>query len=195
MKRLSHGNYFVYRWELFDAYFEKVEVLDKVKGLLLIPNTELATVKQVANFYEVKEQTIQSLVNDNIIELSVDGFGLFKKDEVVNFLNVPEGQLENLKGKVIDTMGNGDQVIVPNRRLHLFPRRAILRVGMLLESSGIADEVRNRRLMKKGLEMLRIGMAMDNGDLTAEIGGDDDVVMITEKVLLDTQKKIAKKSD
>ena len=38
-------------------------------------------------------------------------------------------------------------------------------------------------------------MAMDNGNLTAETGGDDDVVMITEKVLLDTQKKIAKKSD
>ena len=151
MKRLSHVNYCVYRWVLFDTYFEKVEVLDKVKGLLLIPNTELATVKQVANFYEVKEQTIQSLVNDNIIELSVDGFGLFKKDEVVNFLNVPEGQLENLKGKVVDTMENGDQVIVPNRRLHLFPRRAILRVGMLLEGSGVANEVRNLRLMKKGL--------------------------------------------
>ena len=137
--------------ELREELFKKVEVLDKVKGLLRIPNTELATVKQVANFYEVKEQTIQSLVNDNIIELSVVGFGLFKKDEVVNFLNVPEGQLENLKGKVVDTMENGDQVIVPNRRLHLFPRRAILRVGMLLEGSGVANEVRNLRLMKKGL--------------------------------------------
>lgn len=38
-------------------------------------------------------------------------------------------------------------------------------------------------------------MAMDNGNLTAETGGIDDVVMITEKALWDTQKKIVKKSD
>ncbi|MFZ0446909.1 MAG: hypothetical protein WAM95_20200 [Bacillus sp. (in: firmicutes)] len=91
------------------------------------------------------------MVNDNIIELSVDGFGVFKKDEVINLLNVPERQLENLKGKVVATMENGDQVIVPNRGLHLFPRRAILRVGMLLEGSGVANEVRNLRLIKNGL--------------------------------------------
>ncbi|MGY0213411.1 hypothetical protein [Bacillus cereus] len=43
-----------------------------------------------------------------------------------------------MKGKVIVTMDNGDEIIIPNRELRIFPRRAILRVGILLSDYPIA---------------------------------------------------------
>ena len=44
---------------LRDSRISRVEVLERVKNLLLIPGTEFATVKQVAEFYEVDENTIK----------------------------------------------------------------------------------------------------------------------------------------
>lgn len=44
--------------ETRDKYVNKIEVLNKVKSLLLIQETELATIKQVADYYEVETRTI-----------------------------------------------------------------------------------------------------------------------------------------
>ena len=47
-----------------DNLVNRVEVLDKVKDLLLLPELEMATTSQVADFYEVPMQAIKSLVTD-----------------------------------------------------------------------------------------------------------------------------------
>lgn len=47
----------------------RTEVMDRVGGLLLLPNTELATTQMVAEFYGVPINTIYSLVHDNREEL------------------------------------------------------------------------------------------------------------------------------
>ena len=52
----------------------RVEVLDKVKDLLLLPELEMATTSQVADFYEVPMQAIKSLVTDKKDELTADGY-------------------------------------------------------------------------------------------------------------------------
>jgi len=51
--------------ELRDSLAERYDVLEKVKELLLIPNTEFSTIKQTATFYEVGEKAIVSVVNRN----------------------------------------------------------------------------------------------------------------------------------
>lgn len=40
------------------------EVLEKVKELLLIPNTQWSTLKQVAQYYEVGDKAIDTYVQD-----------------------------------------------------------------------------------------------------------------------------------
>lgn len=45
------------------------EVLDRVGGLLLLPNTEPATMKQIAEFYGVDVEVIKSLIKRNRTEL------------------------------------------------------------------------------------------------------------------------------
>lgn len=39
----------------------RIDVLEKTKKLLLIPGTEFATIKQVAEFYEVNEDSVQKI--------------------------------------------------------------------------------------------------------------------------------------
>ena len=99
-----------------------------------------------------------------------------------DFIIGNEFTLENLKGKVILTHSTGMSFEIPNRGIRVFPRRAILRVGMLLRDSVIAKEVRTQLLNieeKSSNEvkvqdineeqslMLAVGMAFASGDLNA----------------------------
>lgn len=154
------------------------EVLEKVKKLLLLPGTELSTVKQVAEFYEVGEKAIQSLYFDHMDELDSDGTQIKSPKE---FLNLLQGDLKTGKGKAIFIMKNNEAFEIPNRGLRVFPRRAILRVGMLLRDSEVAKEVRTQLLNieEKASDettydideeqslMLSVGMAVASGDATA----------------------------
>ena len=77
---------------------------------------------------------------------------------------------------------NGEILEVPTRGLRLFPRRAILRVGMLLKDSKVSSEIQTQLLNieekasdeTKTLDideeqslMLSVGMAVASGDATA----------------------------
>ncbi len=129
--------------ELREQLAGRVEVLERVKELLLIPQTDIATVKQVAEFYEVDNETIQKVYQRNKEELDEDGVSNKKYSEFHFGHNV---QLETTKGKAIFTFNNENQLTVPMRGLKVFPRRAILRIGMLLRDSNIAKEVRTQLL-------------------------------------------------
>lgn len=109
----------------------RVEVLDAVKTLLSLPNTELYTTEMVADYYEVGFEAIQSLIKDNREELKTNGFKLMKRSEILNALGV---QLENFK--------------VPNRGMNVFTKRTVLNVGMLLTESQIAKQVRDKLLQE-----------------------------------------------
>lgn len=68
---------------LRDSRISHYEVLERVKNLLLIPGTEFATVKQVAEFYEVDIDAIKKICQRNFDELSDDGVRIEKME---NFL-------------------------------------------------------------------------------------------------------------
>lgn len=112
-----------------EGFIDQVGVLEKVKDLLLLGDSEFATTQQVADYYEVGLEAIQSLTKDNREELECNGMKLYKRSEI---LIVLKGQLENIK--------------IPNRGMKLFSKRTILNVGMLLRDSKVAKEVRSRLL-------------------------------------------------
>ena len=167
---LTNGNL---REELVKHY----EVLEKVKELLLIPGTEFATTQQVADFYEVGLKAITSLINDHREEVESDGMtvlsGKETKEELVRFSK----DITNCRGYF-----EVDGIKFANRSNTLFPRRAILRVGMLLRDSKVAKEVRTQLLnieekTTKEVKVqdineeqklaLELGMAMASGDVNA----------------------------
>ncbi len=127
----------------------RIDVLDKVKHLLLIPYTEVATMKQVADFYEVETKTIEKIYKRHRDELEEDGLKRVKLQEFTNdfLLRLKVGnEINNVKGKSIITLKDGQKIEYPNAGMLLFPKRAILRIGMLLRDSKIAKEVRTQLL-------------------------------------------------
>lgn len=106
---------------------DRIEVLEQVGELLLLPNTDFATTEMVANYYEVAIETIKSLVFDNKDELIGNGYRVVEKEELSSLKN-----LSQLKTRA--------------KSLALFSKRAILNVSMLLRDSKVAIELRSRLL-------------------------------------------------
>ena len=167
---LTNGNL---REELVEHY----EVLDKVKELLLIPGTEFATTQQVADFYEVDNEAVQKVMQRNSDELLFDGMITLTGKETKEKLGSDNMSTQNFRG-YFELNG----VKMNNRANTLFPRRAILRVGMLLRDSKVAKEVRTQLLnieekTTKEVKVqdineeqklaLELGMAMASGDVNA----------------------------
>lgn len=142
---------------------ERTEVLDKVKKLLLIPQMECMTIRQVAEYYEVDYNTVKLCYQRNKVEVDNDGVTtktptifkeilkptrcLLKNDE--EFLKGTSCTFKNLEqknGKLIVQIDDNTRLEIPNRGIKCFSKRAILRIGMLLRDSKIAQEVRTQLL-------------------------------------------------
>lgn len=108
----------------------RVDVLDKVKALALLPDGIHATVEQVADYYEVSVKVIQKVIENHREELIEDGLIVLQGEELVRFATEINSEAKYT-------------IISPKTRsLTLIPRRAILRIGMLLRDSLVAKQVR-----------------------------------------------------
>ena len=107
---------------------DRIDVLEKVGTLLLLPNKEVATTKQVAEFFEVPLDTIQKLIQRNKEELENNGLFVLKGQELKEFKET------NNKKKVI--------LSKINRELLLFNKNAILKTAFLLRDSEKAKQLK-----------------------------------------------------
>lgn len=152
----------------------KIEVLDKVGKLLSLGKTEFSTVKQIAEYFGVSEEAIQKVYQRHKNEIDLDGVKHEPSEEIIKLI-VHDVQLrnENMSGKknidgvkhepseeIIKLIVHNEQlkiesfsgkkvvdgIVVPNRGMKLFPKRAVLRIGMLLRDSKVAAELRSRLL-------------------------------------------------
>ncbi|MFS0596669.1 hypothetical protein AB1L16_07980 [Peribacillus frigoritolerans] len=124
MTKNKDENELLINGRLREELIGRIEVLGRVKGLLLLPNTEIATMKQVAEFYDVDVVSINSLVIRNNDELKANGYRVETRKNISNLLNIPDECLETVKGKTIAKLKNGNEVLeIPNRGLRVFPRQ------------------------------------------------------------------------
>jgi len=128
---------------LRDQCVNRVEVLDKVKKLFLIPKFDVMTTKMIADYYEVGLEAIQSCYKDNKSEIDLDGVCI---KPYKDFLSVLKGQVTIGNGKTTIDLSDTIKLVVPRRGVKVFPQRAILRVGMLLRDSTVAKEIRTQLL-------------------------------------------------
>lgn len=172
--------------ELRNQCIDHYEVLEKVKQLLLIPGTEFATTKQVAEFYEVNEDVIQKVIQRNQDELLTDGLSKLSGRGTKEKLGMDNMSTQNLRGGFII---NG--ITLNNRSNTLFPRRAILRIGMLLRDSEIAKEVRTQLLNieEKTSDETKIADITEEQQLALSVGmayasgNPDAIIMATGKMM------------
>lgn len=131
--------------ELREQYIDRVDVLEKVKSLIMLPDVELMTVAQVADFYEVELDTIKRVYQRSKTEIDEDGVvnltSKLLKEQVV-----PLDIINRTKAYAEVEFKDGTKLILPNRGLKGFPKRAVLRIGMLLRDSKVAKEVRTQLL-------------------------------------------------
>lgn len=131
--------------ELREQYIDRVDVLEKVKSLIMLPDVELMTVAQVADFYEVDVNTVKKVYQRNRAEIDEDGV-INLSPKFLKGQLVPLRKCNQLNGKCEVEFKDGTKLILPNRGLKGFPQRAVLRIGMLLRDSKVAKEVRTQLL-------------------------------------------------
>lgn len=164
-----------------DKCVGRYDVLEKVKKLLLLPGTDLMSIDQVADYYEVSSQGIKNLYSQNKEEIDGDGTKMLPRD-FYNGSNEKSTSVDIKQTSVTYTFEDGQIVTINNRGLKVFSKRAVLRIGMLLQQSSVAREVRDQLLNieeKSSYEvkvqdineeqslMLAVGMAVASGDANA----------------------------
>lgn len=122
--------------ELREEVISRIEVLEQVKNVLTLESTDFSTVKLAAEYYEVNEDAIKKTIERNKDELTEDGLRVYRQKEIKEMLEI----VENTKKGLNVTFK------IPSRGLTLIPKRALLRIGMLLRDSEVAKEVRSRLL-------------------------------------------------
>ena len=106
----------------------RIDVLEKVGTLLLLPNKEVATTKQVSEFFEVPLSTIKMAINEHKTELENNGLFILKGQELKEFKASFDSQY-NVLSKI-------------NRELMLFKTKTILKLAFLLTSSEKAKQLK-----------------------------------------------------
>ncbi|WP_327324704.1 hypothetical protein OG735_20960 [Streptomyces sp. NBC_01210] len=107
----------------------RVEVLDKVKALVMLPDDMHVTTEGVARYFEVHRGTVHNIARRHRDELEANGMVTLKGSELQSF------EVFNL---------NTSKESYPQGRAHLrlYTRRTVLNVAMLLRDSDIARCVR-----------------------------------------------------
>ena len=110
-----------------DALATRTDVLDEIGALRILPDDMHVTAEMVAEFYDTTTEVVRQVVVRNRDELDTDGYVVLRRSEVSDKLSLTPDQL-------------GMPRTSPT--ISLFPRRAVLRIGMLLRDSAVARQVR-----------------------------------------------------
>ncbi|WP_344445154.1 restriction endonuclease [Kitasatospora nipponensis] len=148
---------------------ERVEVLERVRALTLLPDGVHVTSDGVARYFEVGEQTIHSLVYDHRAELAANGYSVISGSRLSSFKEV-----SGIHSRA--------------RSLALFTRRTVLNVAMLLRDSETARQVRCHLLdaeevARRAAVDNRSAPPVDNRPVPPEGSVDAAVVRAAEGVL------------
>lgn len=109
-------------------YSTRIDVLEKVRAIPLLPDDLHVTTEGVAAFFDVATTTVRQLVHRNQNELKANGLRVLRGGELADFVSDNVSLTNLLSSKA--------------RSLTLFDRRTLLNVAMLLRDSEVARQVR-----------------------------------------------------
>lgn len=115
---------------LRETVIDRVDVLDKVKALSMLPGDLYVTIEMASKYFEVHKDAVEKVIRINRYELIEDGMKVLKGNE-----------LSALKA----------ETHIPRKipSITVLNRRAVLRIGMLLQESEVAKAVRSYLLDKE----------------------------------------------
>ena len=152
------------REEAMENIKDRLDLLEKVKDIVTLPFGELHTLEEVAKYYEVTKEAILNINRRNEDELLQDGYKVYSKEDIKNLLT-NDWLVKTKRGgfDVIRANSGNDEIIFSgsNKGVGLFTTRSVLRLGMLLQGSGVAEEVRT--------QILNVMEKVDNDTKTEEL--------------------------
>ncbi|MFJ4123325.1 hypothetical protein ACIP3U_18565 [[Kitasatospora] papulosa] len=115
----------------------RVEALDKVKNLVMLPDGIHLRTEDVARYFEVSAEVVRKLTQRHRAEVEENGLRLLRGAELRIFHR-----------DMVSLWGGEQAVSYPQAptQLTLFTRRTVLNVAMLLRDSDIARSVRTHLL-------------------------------------------------
>lgn len=164
------------------SFMDRVDVLNKVKALLLLPAICMVTVKQLAEYFEETPDNIQKCYQNHKAELNSNGVVTLAPSDLKQQLIGQKFQLVGSQNHQLVCIDDTFYFEVPNRGCKFFPPRAVLNMAMLLPKSPVAREIRTQLLnivenvtpeervipIQNEQDMLNdIGRAFASGDISA----------------------------
>lgn len=136
---------------LRECFVDRGDVLDKVKEVPCLPFTRIATIGQVAEYFEVNKTSISKMVAKYREDFISDGYqvvwGNTLRKILVEELSSYGYSPKITKGDKWICIEHGDnKYIFSNKRNGIYHKRAILRLAMLLKDSEVAKEIRTQLL-------------------------------------------------
>ena len=154
-----------------DKYIGRIDVLDKVKQIVMLPKLEMVTTNQVADYFGVDTAAIRKCYQRNTAELDADGATVEYLSRFKQVLSVTDCHIQ---GSRTFNLPNGMEITIPNCGIRCYSKRAVLRMAMLLRDSEIAKQIRTLLLdvtmaaLDKATETTSI--VVDERQLALEIG-------------------------
>jgi hypothetical protein len=118
---------------LRDTYAERVDALDKVKALELLPDGLHLTTEAVAAYFVVHRDAIHSVVRRHREELTANGLSVLRGSDLRLF-------------EMVNLTTSKESYPQGRARLTLYTRRTVLNIAMLLRDSAVAQRVRTHLL-------------------------------------------------
>lgn len=131
---------------LRDNCIERLDILNRVKGLFLIPEVNLMSTGMVAKFFDVPADTIRTVYKRNKEEIDSDGTRMLKARDIFDRFILNPLNKNCAQGGMIVTLDDGQKFQLPNRESIYYTPRSIMRMAMLLRDSKVAREVRTQLL-------------------------------------------------
>ncbi|UCM89153.1 hypothetical protein [Streptomyces marincola] len=129
---------------LRDRYTERVDALDKVKALELLPDGLHVTTEAVAAYFVVHREVVRKVVERHREELSENGLTVLRGSDLHLFKS--------------DNMSlYRESYPQPRSNLTLYTRRTVLNIAMLLRDSAVARRVRKYLLDAEAADRLPSG--------------------------------------
>lgn len=129
-----------------DTYACKVEILNKVKPLPMLPNSEYTVIEAIADYFNITISALRTTVCINKEELLSDGMTYVRKNY---FVDRYKKQIININhGVVAYQFNNIPEFKVSGSGRQVFTKKSVMRLAMLLKTSRVAAEIRNVLLGK-----------------------------------------------
>lgn len=137
------------RFEMTDGQIiQRLALMNRVKQLYFLPENDVLTLKQVADYFEVSTHKIKKLYESEQDEFNEAGVCVKYPQDLKIFNNIPNiGKcFRKERGNLIFKVNDTTDIIIPNRGILCFTRRAVALTGMLLEDGRVSREFRNQLL-------------------------------------------------